>query len=194
MFYAVFSHSVISDSATPGTAAHQASLSFTISQSLLKFMSIESVMPSNHLIFRHPLLLLPSVFPSIRVFSNESALGIRWPKYYWSFSFSISPPHEYSGLISFRTDWFTMRVSVKQDAVCYCPWTVSQRGKPVHPLLPPFWCTAGGCRGTGLELDLGPISLMWILVLSYVILEQKKSKALPFGIKTPSLDKGCSLQ
>ena len=83
---------------------HQASLSFTFSQSLLKLMSIESVMSSNHLILCHPLLPLPSIFPSIRVFSNESALRIRWPKY-WSFSFSISPSSEYSGLMSFRMDW-----------------------------------------------------------------------------------------
>ena len=87
--------------ATPWTAAHQASLYFTISQSLLRLMSIESVMPSNHLILCHPLLLPPSIFPSIRVFSNESAVCIRWSKY-WSFSFSISPSNEYSGLISFR--------------------------------------------------------------------------------------------
>ena len=92
---------------TPWTAACQASLSFTISESLLKLISIESVMPSNHLIFCHPLLLLPSIFPSIRVFSNESALLIKWPKY-WSFSFSISPTNEYSGLISFRIDWFDL--------------------------------------------------------------------------------------
>ena len=89
------SHSVVSNSATPWTAACQASLSIT------KFMSIESVMPSNHLILCHPLLLLPSIFPSIRVFSNESVLHIRWPKH-WSFSFSISPSNEYSGLTSFR--------------------------------------------------------------------------------------------
>ena len=86
---------------TPWTAAHQASLSITNSQSLLKLMSIESVMPSNHLILCCPLLRLPSIFPSIRVFSNESALLIRWPKY-WSFSFSISPSNEHSGLISIR--------------------------------------------------------------------------------------------
>ena len=92
---------------TPWTAAHQASLSFTISKSLLRLMSIESVMPSNHLIFCHPLLLPPSIFPSIRVFSNESALHIRWPKCQ-SFSFSISPSNEYSGLISFRIDWFDL--------------------------------------------------------------------------------------
>ena len=89
--------------ATPWIAACQASLSITNSRSLLKFMSIESVMPSNHLILCHPLILPPSIFPSIGVFSNESVLRIRWPKY-WSFSFSISPSNEYSGLISFRID------------------------------------------------------------------------------------------
>ena len=95
--------------ATPWTAAHQASLSITNSWSWLKLTSIESVMPSNHLILCHPLLLLPSVFPSIRVFSNESALRIRWPKY-WSFSFNISPSNEHSGLISFRMDWLDLLV------------------------------------------------------------------------------------
>ena len=93
--------------ATPWTAACQASLSITNSQSLLKFMFIESVMPSNHCIPYHPLFVLPSIFPSIRVFSNESVLLIRWPKY-WSFSFSISPSNEYSGLISFRMDWLDL--------------------------------------------------------------------------------------
>ena len=93
--------------ATPWTAACQASLSITNSQSLLKLMSIESVMPSYHLILCHPLLLLPSIFPSIRVSFNESALCIRWPNY-WSFSFSISPCNEYSGLISFSIDWFDL--------------------------------------------------------------------------------------
>ena len=92
---------------TPWTAAHQASLSITNSQSLLKLMPIELVMPSNHLILCHPLLLLPSIFPSIRVFSSESALHIRWPKY-WSFNFNISPANEYSGLISFRMDWLDL--------------------------------------------------------------------------------------
>ena len=90
---------------TPWTATCQASLSFTTSWNLLKLMSIESVMPSNHLILCHPLLLLPSIFPSIRVFSNELALHIGWPKC-WRFSFSISPSIEYSGLISFRINWF----------------------------------------------------------------------------------------
>ena len=93
--------------ATPWTAAGQASLSITNSQSLPKLMSIESVMPSNHLILCYPLLLLPSIFPSIRVFSNESVLCIRLSKY-WSFSFSISPSNEYSGLISFRIDWLDL--------------------------------------------------------------------------------------
>ena len=92
---------------TPRTEACQAFLSITTSQSLHKLMSIESVMPSKHLILYRPLLLLPSVFPSIRVFSDESALHIRWPKY-WSFSFSINPSNEYSGLISFRMDWLDL--------------------------------------------------------------------------------------
>ena len=92
---------------TPWTAACQASLSMTNSWSLLKLMSIESVMPSNHLILCRPLLLLPLIFPTIRVFSNESVLRIRWPKY-WSFSFNISPSNEYSGLISFRMDWLDL--------------------------------------------------------------------------------------
>ena len=102
-----FSHSVVSNSVTPWTAARQASLSFTIPQSLLKLMNIELVMPFNHLILYHPPLLLPSIFPSIRVFSNKLALCIRWPKY-WSFSFSISPSNKYLGFISFKIDWFDL--------------------------------------------------------------------------------------
>ena len=101
-----FSRSVMSNSVTSRTAASQASLSIANSQSLLKLMSIESVMPSNHLILCRPLLLLPSIFPSIRVFSNESALCIKWPKY-WSFSF-ISPSNECSGLISCRMNWLDL--------------------------------------------------------------------------------------
>ena len=93
--------------ATPWTAAHQASLSITNSQTLLKLISIKSMMSSDHLILCHPLLLLPSIFPSIRVFCNESVLHIRWPMY-WRFSFSISSSNEYSGLISFRIDWFDL--------------------------------------------------------------------------------------
>ena len=102
-----FSRSVVSDSATPWTAAYQASLSIANSRSLLKLMSIESVMPSSHLILCHPLLLLPSIFPSLTVFSNESALRIKWPKY-WSFSYKISPTNEHPGMISFRMDWLDL--------------------------------------------------------------------------------------
>ena len=98
--------------ATPWTAADQASLSIINSRSLLKLMSIESVMPSNHRILCHPLLLLSSTFPSIRVFSNELALLIRWPKYW---CFSISPSNEYSGLISFKTDWFDLSAQVRME-------------------------------------------------------------------------------
>ena len=99
----------------PWTAACQACLSITDSQSLLKPMTIESVMPSNHLILCHPLLLLPSILPSIRVFSNESGLHIRWPTY-WCFSFSISPSNEYSGLISFRMDWLDLLESPQESS------------------------------------------------------------------------------
>ena len=109
-----FSCSVVSDSVTPWTAARQASLSITNSWSLLKHISIESVMPCNHLILCHPHLLLPSIFPSIRVFSSESVLCIRWPKY-WSLNFSISPTSEHSGLISFRMDWLDL-LAVGRDS------------------------------------------------------------------------------
>ena len=107
MFTSVQSLSHVQLFATTRTAARQDSLSITNSPSLLKHMSVESVMPSNHLILCHPLLLLPSTFPSIRVFSNESVLCITWPKY-WSFSFNISPSNEHSGLISFRIDWLDL--------------------------------------------------------------------------------------
>ena len=133
--------------ATPWTAACQASLSITNSQSLLKLMHIESLMPSNHLILCCPLLFPPSIFPSIRVFLNESVLPIRWPKY-WSFSFSISPSNEYSGLISFRIDWFYLLVipgtlkslrccSVTKSYLTLCdPMSCSLPGFPVlHYLL-----------------------------------------------------------
>ena len=106
-YFQFSSVTVMSNSETPWTAARQASLSITNSQSLLKLMSTESVMPSNHLILCCPLLLLPSFFPNSRVFSNESVIHIRWPKY-WSFSLSISPSNECSGLISFRMDWLDL--------------------------------------------------------------------------------------
>ena len=133
-----FSRSVVPDSATPWTAAHQASLSITNSQSLLELMSIELVMPSNHFILCRPLLLMPSIFPSIRFFLNESVLHIRWPKYW---SFSISPSNEYSGLISFRMDWLDLlaiqgtlksllqhhssKASILWDAAFYSPTLTS---------------------------------------------------------------------
>ena len=107
LFLSLFSHSVMSNSVSPWTAAHQASLSFTVFQSLLKLMSTESMMPSNHLILYCPLLPLSSMFPSIKFFSNVLALCIRWPKY-WVFNFSNSPSNEYSGLISFGIDWFDL--------------------------------------------------------------------------------------
>ena len=112
--------------ATPWTAACQTSLSFTISWSLLKFMSFESVMRSNHLVLCCPLLLLPSIFPRIRVFSNVTAFHIRWPKYW---SFSISPSNEYSGLISFRMDWFvllTVQLLPFGGGVFFSIWTTQQ--------------------------------------------------------------------
>ena len=102
-----FSHSVVSDSLRPHESQHARPLSITNSRSSLRLTSIESVMPSSHLILCHPLLLLPSIFPSIRVFSKESALRIRWPKY-WSFSFNISPYNEHPGLISLRIDWLDL--------------------------------------------------------------------------------------
>ena len=107
LFSSVQSLSLVRPFTTPWTAARQASLSFTISQSLLKLMTIESMMPSNHRILCHLLLLLPSIFPIIRVFSNESTVRIRWTKY-WSLSFTISPSNEQSGLISFRIDWLDL--------------------------------------------------------------------------------------
>ena len=114
---------------TPQAAARQPSLSFTISQNLLKLISIESVMPSNHLILCCPLLFLPSIFPSIRVFSNESGLCVRWPKY-WSFSFSISLSNEHSGLISFRIDWFDLlAVQGTLKLRSWTPYCKEARGK-----------------------------------------------------------------
>ena len=127
----LFSHSVVSDFVTPRwTATSQASQSFTISRSLLKLMSLESMIPSNHLILCCPLLLLPSIFHSIRAFSNELDLRIRWPNY-WSFSFSISPSSEYSGLISFRIDWFDSLVYLF-IAVLELHSCISEESKLLH--------------------------------------------------------------
>ena len=130
----------MSESAAQWTVARQASLSFTNSCNLLKLVSIESEMPSNHLILCCPLLLLPSIFPSIRVFSNESVLPIRWPKY-WSFSFNISPFNEYSGLISFRMDWLDLLAvqrtlknlqhhSSKASVLCHSAFFIVQLSHP----------------------------------------------------------------
>ena len=121
----------MSDSANPWTRARQASLSFTVSRTLLKLMSVESVMPSNHLILCHPLLLLPSTFPRIRVFSNELGLLVRWPKY-WTFSFSISPFNEYSGLIFFRIDLFDLL------SVQWTLWSLLQHQSSKASIL---WCS-----------------------------------------------------
>ena len=134
--------------ANPRTTAHQGSLPLTISQSLLKLMSIMSVMPSNHLILCCPLLLPPSIFTSIRVFWNESILRIRWPKY-WSFSFSISPSNEYSGLISFRIDWFDLLAvqgSLKGLLQHHNSKTsILQHSSFFTVLLPSLWNTLGLC-------------------------------------------------
>ena len=124
--------------ATPWTAAYQASLSFTISWSLLTLMSIESVMPSNHLILCRPLLLPPSIFPSVRVFSKESVLCIKWPKYS-SFCFSISPSNEYSGLISFRMDWLDLLAAQGTlKSLLHCRqilYYLSHQGSPINFLI-----------------------------------------------------------
>ena len=129
-FSAVQSVSRVCLFATPWTAARQASLSITNSWSLLKLMFIESVMPSNHLILCHPLFLLPSIFPSIRVFSNESVLHIRWPKH-WSFRFSIRPSNEYSRLISFRIDWFDL-LAVQGTLKSLLQYHGSKASSPLH--------------------------------------------------------------
>ena len=148
----------MSDSAIPWTAACQVSLSITISLSWLKLMSIELVMPSNHLILCRPLLLLPLVFPSIRVFSNMSALCIRWPNY-WSFSFIISPFNEYSGLISFRMDWFDL-LAVQGTLKSHI---LSSSLSSTHPAMDDpcfhFWV----CWWQGMAL---PVS--WVMRLSFL--------------------------
>ena len=141
MFISLDQFSCVRFFATPWTTARQASLSITNSLCVLKLMSIELVMPSNHLVLSCPLLLLPSIFPSIRVFSNESVLCIRWPKY-WSFSFSISPSNEYSELISFRMDWldllgvqetlksFLQHHSSKASILCCSAFIIGQLSHP----------------------------------------------------------------
>ena len=132
-----FSHSVVFNSSQPMTAARQSSLSITNTQSLLKLMSIELVMPSNHLILCHPLLLLPSIFSRIRVFSNKSVLCIRCPKF-WSFSFSISPSNEYSGLISLRIDWFYL-LAVQGTLKSLLQHHSSKESMTSNIVFPEFW-------------------------------------------------------
>ena len=137
IFSPVQSLSGIQFFATPWTAARQSSLSITNTQSLLKLMSIELVMPSNHLILCHPLLLLPSIFSRIRVFSNKSVLCIRCPKF-WSFSFSISPSNEYSGLISFRIDWFYL-LAVQGTLKSLLQHHSSKESMTSNIVFPEFW-------------------------------------------------------
>ena len=154
--YVVGSLSHVRLFATPWTAACQASLSFTISQSLLKLMSIELVMPSNHVILCNPLLPLPSILPRITVFSNESVLHIRWPKD-WSFSLSIRPSHEYSGLISFKIDWFD------HFAVQGIPKSLLQHQNSKASIL---WCSA-----------------FFMVQLSHLYMTTEKTIGLPWWLR-----------
>ena len=198
--------------ATPWTSAHQASLSITNSQSLLKLMSTESVMPSNHLILCRPLLLLPSIFPSIRVFSNKSVLHIRWPKY-WSFSFSICPSNEYSGLIYFRMDWLDLLTvqgtlktllqhhSLKESILWHSAFFIVQLS---HPYMTTGKTTALTRRtfvGKVTSLLLNMLSrlvitflprskcllISWLQSPSAVILEPKKIKSDTVSTVSPSI-------
>ena len=195
---------------TPWTAAHQASLSITNPQGLLRLMFIESVMQSNHLILCHPLLLLPSIFPNIRVFSNKSVLRIRWPKF-WSFSFNISPSLEYSGLISFRMDWLDLLAaqgtlksllqhhSSKVSILWYSPLFIVQLS---HPYMTTGKTTALTRRTTvdkvmsllfnmlsGLVITFLPrskyIFISWLQSPSAVILEAQKIVCHCFPIYLP---------
>ena len=194
----------------PWTEARQASLSFTISRSLLKLMSIESVMPRNHLILWWPLLLLPSIFPSIRVFSDELALGIRWPKY-WTFSFSSS--NEYSGLISFRTDWFELlavsgalkslvqhhclKASVPQCSAFFMVQLSHSYMTTGKSITLTIWTFIGKVVSllfktlSRLVIAFLPRSrcllISWLQSPSSVILEPKKKKSVTVSIVSPSI-------
>ena len=207
-----FSCSVVSDSATPWTAAHQASLSITNSQSLLKLMFIELVMPYNHLILCEPLLLPPSIFPSIGVFSNESVFHIRWPKY-WGFSFSISPSNEYSGLISFRMDWLELLVvqgtlkslfqhhSSKASVLLCSAFIVVQLSHPYMTTGKTIALTRWTFIGKIMSLLFNILSrfvitfllrnkcllISWLQSPSAVILEAKKIKSVTLSIVSPSI-------
>ena len=202
----------MSNSETPWTAACQSSLSFTISWSLLKLMSIESVMPSNHLILCRPLLLLPSIFPSIRVFSSESALRIRWSKH-WSLSFSISPSSEYSGLISFRIDWFDLFAiqrtlksllqhhSSEASVLQHSAFFVVQLSHPFMATGKTIALTIRTFVGKVMSLHFNMLSrlvivflprsrhllISWLQSPSAVILEPKKIKSVTVFIVSPSI-------
>ena len=210
--YSLQSLSRVRLSVTPWTAARQASLSITNSRSLLKFMSIESVMPSNHLILCRPLLLLPSIFPSIRVFSNESALHIRWPKY-WNFSFSISPSNEYWGLISFRIDWvyflavqgslksLIQHYSSKASILQHSAFFIVQLLHPYITTGKTITLTRWTFVGKVMSLFLNMLSrlvitflprskhllISWLQSSSVVILEPQNIKFLTVSIVSPSI-------
>ena len=197
--------------ATPWTASRQASLSITNFQGLLKLMSIELVMPSNHLILCHPLLLLPSIFPSIRVFSNESVLRIRWPKC-WSFSFSISPSNEYSGLISFRINWLDLLAvqetlknllqhhSSKTSILWCSAFFIAQHSHPYMTTGKTVALTRQTFFGKVMSLLFNMLSrlviaflprsklllISWLQSPSTVILEPSKIKSLTVSINSPS--------
>ena len=207
-----FSHSVMSDSVTPWAAAGQAFLSITNPWNLLKLMSIESVMPCNHLILCHPLLLPPSIFPSIRVFSNESALPIRWPKY-WSFSFNINPSNEYSGLISFRTDWLDLLAvqgtlksllkhhSSKASILQHSAFCIVQLSHPHMTTGKTITLTRQTFVGKGMSLLFSMLSrlvivflprskcllISWLQSPSAVILKPKKIKSVTVSTISPSI-------
>ena len=199
--------------ATPWTAAHQASLSITNSQSPPKPMSIESVMPSNRLILCCPLLLLPSIFPSIRVFSNESALCIRWPKYYWSFNFNISPSNEHPGLISFRMGWLDLHAvqgtlksllqhhSSKASILLHSAFFIVQLSHPYMTTGKTIVLTRWTFVGKVMSLLFNMLSrlvitflprskcllISWLQSPSTVILEPRKIKSLTVSIVSPSV-------
>ena len=198
-------------SATPWIAARQASLSITNSQSSLKLISIESVMPSSHLILGRPLLLLPSIFPSIKVFSNESVLRIRWPKY-WSFNFNISPSNEYSGLISFRMDWLDLAVqgttksflqlhSSKASILWHSAFFMVQLSQPYMTTGKTIVLTRQTFIGEVMSLLFNMLSrlvivflprskcllISWLQSPSAVILEARKIKFVTVFIVSPSV-------
>ena len=196
----------------PWAAAHQASRSFTTSRSFLKLMSIESVMSSNRLVLCHPLYLLPSFFPSIRLFSNESVLCIRWPKY-WSFSFRISPSNEYSGLISFRINWFDLLIvqgalksllqlhSWKASAFWHSTFFVVHLSHPYMITRKTIALTRWTFDGKVMSLLFNMLSrfviaflprskcllISWLQSLSAVILEPQKIKSITMSIVSPSI-------